>query len=358
MSVELIRIAELLSTARARGASDLHVGGTEPPALRIDGRLVLLDTPPLGPEATEAFCATILSDAARARLARMGTVDTARREGPGAPFRLHAYRARGGTRLAFRLHTPKVPTLEQLLLPPIVTTFIARPNGLILFTGPTGSGKTTALAALVDRINRSADRVVVTVEDPIEYVHVPARSLIAHCEVGRDVADYAEALRGFMRSDPDVILVGEVRDRETIEAALTAAETGHLVLSSLHTNDAPQTLDRIIDVFPSNAHPQIRGQLAATLVAIVSLRLVPLRDGRGRIAAAEILVATDAVRAMIRDGKTHQLRNAIATGRNAGMQTLEAHLTELVVRGRIAFDAARAVANHPVDVRALERAAG
>jgi twitching motility protein PilT len=358
MNVDLVRLAELLTTARARGASDLHVGGSERPALRIDGRLVLLDAAPLGAEATEAVCATLLSDVALGRLAHMGTVDTARREGPGAPFRLHVYRARGGTRLAFRLHSPSVPPLEQLVLPPIVTTLVTRPNGLVLFTGPTGSGKTTALAALVDRVNRSAERVVVTVEDPIEYVHTPVRSLVAHCEVGRDVTDYAEALRGFMRSDPDVILVGEVRDRETIEAALTAAETGHLVLSSLHTNDAPQTIDRIVDVFPSSAHAQVRSQLAATLIAIVSLRLVPVRDGRGRVAAAEVLVATDAVRAMIRDGKTHQLRNAMATGRSAGMQTLEANLTELVVRGRISLDAARAAANHPGDVRALERAAG
>jgi len=358
MNVELVRVAELLTAARARGASDLHVGGSEPPAVRIDGRLLLLDAPPLKPDAIAAFCATALSETAQRRLAMLGTADAARREGPGAPYRLHVFQATTGTRLAFRLHTPTVPSLEQLLLPPVVATFVAHPHGLVLFTGPTGSGKTTALAALLDRINRSAERVVVTVEDPVEYVHAPVRSLIAHCEVGQDVADYAEALRGFMRADPDVILVGEMRDRETIEAALTAAETGHLVLSSLHTNDAPQTVDRIIDAFPSAAYPQIRSQLAATLVAIASLRLIPLRDGHGRIAAAEILIATDAVRAMIREAKTHQLRNALATGRNVGMQPLEAHLTELVIRGRIGIDTARALANHPADVRALDPSAG
>jgi twitching motility protein PilT len=358
VSVALVRIGELLALARARGASDLHLGTAEPPSLRVDGRLVVLDAPPLEPGAIDVYCAAVLPESAARRLAVRGTVDAARRDGPGAPYRLHAYRSTTGMRAAFRLHAPEVPPLEGLALPAILATFVARPNGLLLFTGPTGSGKTTALAALVDRINRTTERVVLTVEDPVEYVHVPRRSLIAHCEVGSDVLDYGEALRGFLRADPDVILVGEMRDRETIEAALTAAETGHLVLSTLHTNDAPQTVDRIVDAFPSPAHPQVRGQLAATLIAIASLRLVPLRDAGGRIAACEILIATDAVRAMIREGKTHQLRNALSTGRSAGMQPLETHLTDLVVRGRISLDDARAVANHPGDVRDLVRAAG
>jgi twitching motility protein PilT len=357
MNVGFVRIAELLALARTRGASDLHLGADEPPSLRVDGRLFPLEAATIPNAAIEAYCADVLPADASRRLAVLGTADAARREGPGAPYRLHAYRSIGGTRAAFRLHTPDPPLLERLNLPAIVGTFVTRPNGLVLFTGPTGSGKTTALAALVDRINRTSERVVLTVEDPVEYVHAPERSLIAHCEVGRDVVDYAEALRGFLRADPDVILVGEMRDRPTIEAALTAAETGHLVLSSLHTNDAPQTIDRIIDAFPSTAHPQIRNQLAATLVAIASLRLVPLQAGRGRVAACEILIATDAVRAMIREGKTHQLRNALATGRAVGMQPLETHLSDLVVRGRIALAAARAVANRPDDVRELERSA-
>jgi twitching motility protein PilT len=227
----------------------------------------------------------------------------------------------------------------------------------VLFTGPTGSGKTTALAALVDRMNRSSERVILTVEDPVEYVHAPRRSLVAHCEVGSDVADYAEALRSFMRADPDVMLIGEMRDRLTMEAALTAAETGHLVLSTLHTNDAAQTIDRIVDAFGGDAHAQVRAQLAATLVAVVSLRLVRARTG-GRIAACEVLVATDAVRALVRDGKTHQLRNVIATGRSAGMQTLEAHLSDLVVHGAIDLATARAASMRPSDIRDLERVAG
>jgi twitching motility protein PilT len=206
VTVELVRIAELLRAARARGASDLHIGGCEAPSIRVDGRLVLLDVPPVAGEAIAAFCAASFHEAALHRLTAVGTADTSRRDGPGAPYRLHAYRASTGMRLAFRLHAPHPPSLEHLALPPIIATFVERPNGLILFTGPTGSGKTTALAALVDRINRSAQRIVVSVEDPVEYVHAPIRSLVAHCEVGRDVADFAEALRGFMRADPDAII--------------------------------------------------------------------------------------------------------------------------------------------------------
>lgn len=358
MNVGLVRVGELLALARARGASDLHLGPAEPPSLRVDGSLFLVEALPVPNAAIEAFCANVLAPDGARRLAVLGTADAARRDGPGSPYRLHVYRTISGTRASFRLHAPDALILERLALPSIVASFVTRPNGLVLFTGPTGSGKTTALAALVDRINRTSERVVVTVEDPVEYVHAPQRSLIAHCEVGRDVVDYAEALRGFMRADPDVILVGEMRDRPTIEAALTAAETGHLVLSSLHTNDAPQTVDRIVDAFPSAAHPQVRNQLAATLVAIASLRLIPLQSGHGRTAACEILIATDAVRAMIREGKTHQLRNALATGRAVGMQSLETHLSDLVVRGRITLAAARAVANRPDDLRELERSGG
>jgi twitching motility protein PilT len=211
-------------------------------------------------------------------------------------------------------------------------------------------GKLLVLDGLVDTINRTRERTIITIEDPIEYVHTPLRSLIAHCEIGRDVSDFGTALRGTLRADPDVILVGEMRDRETVAAALTAAETGHLVLTTLHTNDASQTIDRIVDVFPTEAQQQIRAQLAGVLLATIALRLVPRAAGPGRRAAAEILVATDAVRAMIRDGKTHQLRNAIITGRSSGMQTLEAHLAELVARGEIALDAAQAVSSRPLEI--------
>jgi len=263
----------------------------------------------------------------------------------------------GRIRLAFRFHAELVPALDTLALPPIVATLASRSSGLIVFTGPTGSGKTTALAALIDRINRTAERVIVTVEDPVEYVHAPVRSSVAHCQIGSDIAEYAQAVHGFMRADPDVILVGEMRDRPTMEAVLAAAETGHLVFSTLHTIDAAQTIDRIIDGFGNEAQGQVRTQLAATLLAVVSLRLVPVRDGSARVAATEILIGTDAVRAMIRDGKTHQLRNAMATGRMAGMRTLETSLSDLAVRGTISIETARTYANRPGDVRDLDRVA-
>lgn len=358
MSIDLIRLTELIALARDRGASDLHAAAGEPPALRLNGRITPLDVPPLAATALEAFLESVLPAETARRWRETGSADVARRDGIGAPYRLHAYATLSGVRLAFRFLCAEIRALEALALPAFVGTLATKSSGLVLFTGPTGSGKTTALAGLVDRINRTAERVIVTVEDPIEYVHRPLRSAIAHCEIGRDVPDYAAAVHGFMRADPDVVLVGEMRDRATMEAVLSAAETGHLVLSTLHTTDAAQTIDRIIDAFSSAAQAQIRTQLASTLLAVLSLRLLPLRSGEGRVAAVEILVGTDAVRAMIRESKTHQLRNAMTTGRAAGMRTLETSLSDLVVRGAITLDAARLAANRPADVRDLERAAG
>jgi twitching motility protein PilT len=356
MSLGAVRIQELIRSARGRGATDLHFGGGERPALRVNGRLVQVDTPSVDEGAVRAFLSAAVSAEQLSRLDTRGTADgAALRAGEGGPYRVHAYRHAGGLRVAIRLLAERVPSLEVLGLPAIVATFASLHAGLVLFTGPTGSGKTTALAALIDRINRTAERVVCTVEDPVEYLHVPQRSLVTHCEVGRDVSDYSEALRGFMRADPDVILVGEMRDRPTMSAALTAADTGHLVFATLHTNDAAQTIDRIVDAFPPEAHGQVRSQLASTLAGIVGLRLVPRRDGLGRRAAAEVLIGTDATRALIRDGKTHQLRNTIVTGRATGMQTLETHLSELVVRGEIALTDAQAATSRPDEVRALER---
>jgi twitching motility protein PilT len=358
MSLASIRVQELIRTARARGATDLHFGGEERPAMRIDGRLMLLDTGVLDTPAAREFLVGAFTSTQLARLETHGTADAA---APSAaedgPYRVHAYRHAGGIRIAIRLLAERVPSLETLALPDAVAAFAHRPAGLVLFTGPTGSGKTTALAALVDRINRDNERNIVTIEDPVEYVHVPARSLVTHCEIGRDVSDYGEALRGVLRADPNVILIGEMRDRVTIAAALTAAETGHLVFSTLHTNDAGQTIDRIVDVFPPDAHAQARSQLSSVLAGIVALRLMPRAGRPGRRAAAEILVGTDAVRALIREGKTHQLRNTIVTGRAAGMQTLETHLSELVLRGEVDLAAAHAVTDRPHEVRPFERSA-
>jgi twitching motility protein PilT len=346
----VVRIADFLRTARARGASDAHFGGSDRPALRIDGRMVVLDGPTLPDPAVRAFLEATLPPEACRHLDTCGTADGAQRTAVAGGYRIHAFRHHGGTRVVVRLLAPEPPHLESLQLPSAIADLAHRPAGLILFTGPSGSGKTTALAALIDRINRTLERSILTVEDPIEYLHTSSRSLLTQCEIGRDVSDYAEAIRGFMRADPDVILIGEMRDRETMEAALTAAETGHLVLTTLHTNDAPQTIDRIVDAFPSNAQGQVRSQLAAVLVAVVSLRLIVRASGNGRCAAAEIMIGSDAIRAMIRDAKTHQLRNAIVTGRNFGMQTLESHLAEMAMRGEITLDAARAASVHPSEV--------
>ncbi len=358
MTLAPVRLADVLRAARARAASDMHVGAGERPTLRIDGRLCPVDVPPIDEAGLRAFLATVLTSEQLARLDAVGCGDgAAPRAADGAPYRVHAFRGSGGTRAAIRLLAASVPSFESLGLPPAVAALVQRPAGLVLVTGPTGSGKTTALAALIDRVNRTSERNIVTIEDPIEYAHAPIRSLVTQCEIGRDVADHAHALRGVLRADPDVIVVGEMRDRETFSAALTAAETGHLVLATLHTNDAAQTVDRIVDAFPSEAQAQVRTQVASVLGGVVTLRLVPRRTAAGRRAAAEVLIASDAVRALIREGKTHQLRNAILTGRAAGMQTLESHLSDLVVRGDVALDDARAAAVRPDDVRALARAA-
>ena len=356
MNLGSIRILDLVQHARARGATDIHFGGRDRPSLRIDGRLIRLDAPPVEEPAARAFLETTLGPSQLVQLDTRGTGDgAAPLRTDGAPYRVHAYRFRDGIRVTIRLLAAHVPNIDALGLPAVVVSFATRPSGLVLITGPTGSGKTTALAALVDAINRSSERNVVTIEDPVEYVHAPLRSLVTHCEIGRDAPDYADAVRGVLRADPDVIMIGEMRDRATIAAALTAAETGHLVFATLHTNDAAQTIDRIVDAFPADAQAQVRSQLASVLAGVVALRLVPRRGAAGRCAAAEILVGTDAVRALIREGKTHQLRNTIVTGRSAGMQTLETHLSELVVRGAIALTDALAVTNRPDELRSLER---
>lgn len=356
--LDLVRIDDLLTLARNRQASDLHLGPSAPPVMRVHGTLVPLDVPLLAGNALERFLAQVAPGSAGERWGAGHALDLTQRTGPGAPYRLHAYRAMSATQLAFRFLHSSVPAFADLDLPDVLKGFVARPSGLVLVTGPTGCGKTTALAALVDWVNRTSGGVIAAVEDPVEYLHEPIRALVAHCEVGRDVADYAAAVHGFMRADPDIIVIGEMRSAATMEAALTAAETGHLVLSSLHTNDAARTVDRIVDAFPSAAQNLVRAQLAATLVAIVSLRLLPTVSGERRVAATEILVATDAVRSLIRDGKTHQLRNAMLTGRSAGMRTLETSLSDLVVRGTVSPAVARACANRPEDVRDLRHVSG
>jgi twitching motility protein PilT len=353
-----LRVYEAIAIARDRCASDVHVVEGGPVVLRIDGRLDRLAAWIVQRAEIDAFLAQALDERARRRLDAHGNADGGLHHGELGTIRIHAYHERAGMRIAMRLLAANVPALEMLGLPAIVGRLAERRSGLLLFTGPTGSGKSTAMAALIDRINRTQERHIVTVEDPVEYVHASRLSMIAHCEIGTDVSSFAEALRGFMRADPDVVMVGEMRDLETMAAAITAAETGHLVLGTLHSPDTATSVDRLVDAFPGDQQRQIRTQLSQTLIAVIGMRLLPLRVGPGRRAAAEVLLATDAVRAMIRDGKTYLLRNAIVTGRASGMQTLETHLSDLVLRGEVSIEEARRVAEHPADVRELSRSAG
>lgn len=351
-----MRLTELFRQARSKNASDVHVVPGAQPVLRIDGRLETAGAA-MKPADCEALADHLLDEDQRRELKQSGDVTAAWRSQELGSYRVHAYRCAHGLSLSARLLALSVPPLESLRLPHAVSAFAAHHHGLVLFAGPTGSGKTTALASLADLINRNDRRHIITIEDPIEYPHTPVQSVITQREVGRDAATFESALRGALRSDPDVIVLGEMRDAQTMRAALTAAETGHLVFATVHTGDAPQTIDRIVDAFSAEAQNQVRAQLAQTLLGVVCLRLVPRATRSGRAAAAEVLLANDAVRNLIRERKTHQLRNVIGTCRQLGMQTLETHLSELVMRREITLQAALAATSRPHEVRSSERSA-
>lgn len=350
-ALSALRLHELFRAAKIRGSSDVHLQSGFEPVLRTDGTLEPVALGPVTSHDIDVFLRSILDDRSLEVLAARGDVTASYRNDELGSFRLHAYRSREGIALAVRVLSDLVPSLNDLHLPAVVARLAEQRAGLVLFAGPTGSGKSTAMAAFVDRINRTQHRHIVTVEDPTEYRHDPALSLVTQREVPRDVPDFASAVLGALRCDPDVLSIGEMRDPATMQAALTAAETGHLILATLHTGEASQTIDRVIGAFGGEAQEQIRIQLSQTLVAVVCLRLLRRACGRGRRAAAEVLVCTDAVRTLIRDGKTHQLRNVIATSRNAGMQTLEMHLSDLVADGEIDVETARAATHRPGEVR-------
>jgi twitching motility protein PilT len=349
-----VRLNEVFRVARLRNASDVHLRAGVPPVLRVDGLLEAQPTVIPSAEEVTAVAQSLLGLQAFGTLERDGDVTIGCSPEAAGRIRVHAYRTADGPAIAIRLLASTIPSLETLQLPNVIAAFAEKSHGLLIFAGPTGSGKSTALAALIDRINRSHARHILTIEDPIEYRHSPHVSVINQREVGREVASFAEAIYGALRSDPDVLLVGEMRDPNTMHAALTAAETGHLVLTTLHTGDASQTVDRIVGVFAGDKQEQVRLQLAQTLLAVICMRLVPRASGQGRRCVAEILVANDAVRNVIRENKTHQLRNIIATSRQLGMQTLEAHLSDLVARREITVEAARAVTQRPGELRASE----
>ncbi len=349
-----VRLIEVLHVARMRNASDLHLVAGSPPIMRIDGALEVQSAPASDSDEIAGIARELLGRAALERFDEKGDVSLTYRDEEIGSVRVHAYRTSSGVCLAMRLLARSVPALEDLHLPPVVASFAERSAGLVIFAGPTGCGKSTALAAVVERINRTASKHIIAIEDPIEYQHRANRCIVSQREVGSDVRSFAEAVYGALRCDPDVILIGEMREPATMHAALTAAETGHLVLATLHTGDAPQTVDRIVGAFSGEMQEQIRIQLAQTLIGVVCMRLVRRACGRGRRPAAEILVGNDAVRNVIRDSKTHQLRNIMSTSRQSGMQTLETHLSDLLAHREIAFAAAKGVAERLSDLRLPE----
>jgi twitching motility protein PilT len=346
------KIELLLEEIVKRKASDLHLQVGLPPMLRVDGVLnPIHGTAQLNEETVENLVFALLDEDQKQILLRDKEFDFSFAFGDQGRFRVNAFHERGNLAAALRLIPNEIRSVEQLGLPPVLNKFGDYPRGLVLVTGPTGSGKSTTLAALVNKINNERAAHIITVEDPIEYTHQSRRSVIAQREVHYDTYSFSTALRSALREDPDVVLIGEMRDLETIAAAITIAETGHLVFATLHTNSASQSIDRMVDVFPPHQQPQVRSQLGNMLMAICSQRLIPALGG-GRIAAAEILVATPAVRNIIREGKNYQLEAVIQTGAEYGMQSMDRTLVNLIHGGIISYDEAR---NYAVDLEELDR---
>lgn len=346
------KIEVLLEEVIKRKGSDLHLQVGLPPIVRVDGALAPLPTyQPLTEKDVEVLVFGLLDEDQKQILLRDKEFDFSFAFGDLGRFRVNAFHERGNLAAALRLIANEIRTIEQLGLPPIINKFAEYPRGLVLITGPTGSGKSSTLAALINKINSERAAHIITIEDPIEYTHQSKRSVIVQREVHYDTYSFATSLRSALRQDPDVVLIGEMRDLETIAAAITIAETGHLVLATLHTNNASQSIDRMVDVFPPHQQQQVRAQLGNILMAICSQRLIPALGG-GRVPAAEILVATPAVRNIIREGKTYQLEAVIQTGAEMGMQSMDRTLVNLVHAGKISYDEAR---NFAIDTEELDR---
>lgn len=344
-----IHIDDLLRDLVARQASDLHVKAGQPPIMRIHGDLLRADYPAMSDEETTNLLLSILNEERRERLNSFKEVDLSYYVEGVARFRVNMFWQRHKIGAVFRVIPYNIRTIDDLRMPAVCHRLALLPRGLILVTGPTGSGKSTSLAAMIHKINVSKRSHILTVEDPIEYVHTDKLSIINQRELATDTHSFADALKHVMRQNPDVILVGEMRDLETIQLAITAAETGHLVFSTLHTVDAAQTMDRIVDVFSPEQQAQIRTQLSVTIQAVISQTLLPTKDGKGRIAAFEVMAATPAIRTLIREGKTHQLYLDIQTGAEHGMQTLDGCLLGLLKEGKIDFEHALAKCSNASD---------
>lgn len=349
-----MELADLLRIAVEKGASDLHLTTGRPPVLRINGELTFIEGQPvLTKETIPNLLEPALTAERKAELDRNGQVDFSYGLPGLGRFRVNVFNQRSTVSAVMRLIPHEIPSFERLGLPEVVRDFTEKNRGMVLITGPTGSGKSTTLASLIDIINTNRSCHIITLEDPIEYLHHHGRSLVNQREIGTDTASFPGALRAALREDPDVILVGEMRDFETIQTALTAAETGHLVFATLHTNDATQTVDRIIDVFPPHQQAQIRIQLSLTLQGIVSQQLLPRADIPGRVLACEVLMATSAVRNIIREGKTYQLPTVMQTGGKLGMQTMDSSLRDLYRQRKITIQEALLRASDPEEFKRM-----
>ncbi|HEX3014939.1 MAG TPA: type IV pilus twitching motility protein PilT [Desulfobacteria bacterium] len=345
-------IENILKMAFEKKSSDIHLAVVSPPAFRVNGELIPANSPPLTAEDTKNLAYAMMSEDIKHKFEAHGEADFSYSLPSVGRFRVNVFRQRGSVGLVIRLIPFNVPAFESLRLPPVILELAKLPKGMVLVTGPTGSGKSTTLASMIDYINNNRRAHIITLEDPIEYLHRHKKSIVNQRELGIDTQSFSAALRAVLRQDPDVILVGELRDLETISTALTAAETGHLVFSTLHTNDATQTVDRVIDVFPANQQQQIRVLLAAVLQGVIAQQLLPKADGTGRVAAIEVLVATAAIRNLIREGKTHQIYTAIQTGAKYGMQTMDKALIDLYNSGLITYEEAE---QKMVDPEALKK---
>ena len=340
-------IEEILREAKEAGASDVHLTVGIPPKMRVNGDLLTMNYSRMLPADTLDILISVMTETQREKFEERGEYDFSFSIPNCGRFRVNAYKQRGSVAIAFRLVGTQVPSPEELGVPESVIDLYQRKRGLVLVTGPTGSGKSTTLAAIIDKINNNRDAHVITLEDPIEYLHQHKMSMVNQREIGLDTENYANALRAALREDPDVILVGEMRDFETISVAITAAETGHLVLSTLHTIGAASTVDRVIDVFPPHQQQQIRVQFANVLEAVISQQLIPTADGTGRVAAFEVMHANHAVRNLIREGKSHQLSSVMQTNRRLGMITMDEAIIQLYQMGRITRENAIQFAQDP-----------
>lgn len=353
LSLDDLHIDELLHIVVDKNSSDLHICANSPPVLRLDGKLVRMNYDMFTPPLLQRMMYEIISDENIQKFETTYELDFSYALPRRARFRVNMYRDRGSVAAAFRLIPQKIPTVEQLNLPPILKTLVEKPRGLILVTGPTGSGKSTSLAAMINHININRAEHIITIEDPIEYLHEHKQSLINQREVGQDTRSFLNALRGSLREDPDILLVGEMRDVETISLAITAAETGHLVFATLHTNNSAESVDRMIDVFPPGQQEQIRVQLSNNLVAIISQQLLRRANGEGRIPANEIMIASPAIRNLIREAKTHQITSMIQTSGNMGMTTMDQCLRDLYLKGWVSLEDAMSRCQNPEELRKM-----